>query len=208
MESQKEIGSSIKEKLGDNRATLEAPVWNRIQGTLQKEKRRRLFFNWSLNGLIMLFTIGGFIFLTTANDEEKKVYVDTNTRSKIQEIETSEQHKNDVSATSPEKNDQKTSEKPQPVIAVNSTVRPSKSEKIEIPKKSGNVYKATAIKKEISEPKVEETPTNIAQETSATRTETVYYYYNSKDGQEATSKNKTVIDSTLRANSIKKDSLQ
>ena len=208
MKSQKEIGSSIKEKLGENRATLENPVWDRIQDTLQKEKRRKLLFSWSLNGLIILVTIGGFILLTTTSSEEKKVSVDANTRSKIQKTETANQNKNEVLAPSPEKKDKQASEKLQPTIAANRTTKLAIPKKIEAPKESPSTFKTKAIKKEISKPQVQETPVNILEETSATRTETMYYYYNSKDGQEVTSKNKKVIDSTVQANSIKKDSLQ
>ncbi len=203
MESQKEIGRSIKEKLDGNKATLEAPVWERIQETLQKEKRRRLLFNWSLNGLIILCTIGGFALLTTTNSEEKEMFVDTNTRSKIKKIETSEQNKKEVVVPILEKADPQLYETKETILAINKVDNPSTSKEVEIPNDSKKNMKV----KEISKPQVKETSTDNSEETSATRTETMYYYYNSKDGQEVTSKNKKVIDSTVQANSIKKDSL-
>ena len=67
-------------------------------------------------------------------------------------------------------------------------------------KKSVNVTKF--------EPILNEPDEIITQESVAVRTEKVYYYYNSKDGQEVTSKDKKVIDSTMQANYLKKDSLR
>jgi len=212
MERQKEIGISIKERLGDTQKTLEAPVWERIQDTLQKEKRRRALFNWSLNSMLILFTIGGFLMITKELDGKKEA----SAQNKTILTETIEK-KNEKNAiiTTFDKKDSVIDEKEVTISSANQS-SPKEEQKTKTLQESFKKPISKPTKKEIikSNPQ-EEVYTHITEESPerqeespAVRTEKVYYYYNSKDGQEVSSMDKKVIDSTLQANSIKKDSLR
>lgn len=65
MKAYKEIGDIIREKVDSAEDRLEAPLWDKIETTLIKKKKKTFFYNWSLNVFIALFSIVGLYAITT-----------------------------------------------------------------------------------------------------------------------------------------------
>lgn len=209
MESQKDIGELIRQKVDSTPQTLEAPVWLRVKQTLIKEKRKKTFYNWSLNGFIVLFTTVGLYTLATTLDPVKT--------ASPKEMLPSSSIKKTIEDTPENKafaKKEKHNTNPDQVVKL------EKTRNVFIPKNSHDntatftkeQQETTHLTKNKNQNIATKTPPNPSstpeKSNAAQRTEKVYHYYNSKDGKEVMTQDKTVIDSLLITNPIKKDSLR
>lgn len=203
MKPQKDIGDLIREKVDRSQETLQTPLWASIKRTLLQNNKRRVLLDWCLNGLIILFSVLGLYAITTVIDSNEKKSETTQAAPKSLTEETTQALEKSVlenSTVTPKEIQAAANQKP-----TAHTINNARNSKTAIVTESPKTQKI-AVTKDV--PKGNETPTQpTLKANTAQRTEKVYYYYNSKDGQEVMSKNKAVIDSTWQVNSTKKDSL-
>ncbi len=201
MEPQNDLGKLIREKVDSAQETLEAPVWDRIKTTLAKENRRRVFYNWSLNGLIVLFSVIGLYTITTTMNPSKEF---TNT---LDNFDTLSNPVQDSTANNSlvSKNSQSLSKVSSQATDLQKTSRPSTNTNSITEKSAVNALKPDVLEKTTTQQT--SSSTEIQPEIIVERTEKVYYYYNSKDGQEVMTRDKKVIDSVRAANTVRNDSI-
>lgn len=203
MEPQKEIGDLIREKVDVAQEKLEGPVWERIKETLAQQKRKRMFYNWSLNGLIILFSAIGFYAITTNLSPPKKTDTKTNTSSSLQEKDATRAKNNETVMVSPNPNIQTKVEKASPTPA-----KETHAEEAREANRTVSYLKNKEVTPSETQVNVKETNQNPAEAYIAERTEKVYYYYNSKDGQEVMTTDVKIIDSITKVNYARQDSLR
>jgi len=201
MEPQNDLGKLIRAKVDSTQETLEAPVWDRIKATLAKENRRRFFYNWSLNGLIVLFSVIGLYTITTTMNPSKEF---TNT---LDNFDTLSNPVQDSTANNSlvSKNSQSLSKVSSQATDLQKTSRPSTDTNSITKKSAVNALKPAVLEKTTTQQT--SSSTEIQPEMIVERTEKVYYYYNSKDGQEVMTRDKKVIDSVRAANTVRNDSI-
>lgn len=203
MKPQKDIGDLIREKVDRSQETLQTPLWASIKRTLLQNNKRRVLLDWCLNGLIILCSVLGLYAMTTVIDPNEKKSETPQAAPQSLAEETTQALEKPVlenSTITPKEIQAAANQKP-----TTYTINNARNSKTAITAESPQTQKIALIK---DVPKGNETATQPAlTENPAQRTEKVYYYYNSKDGQEVMSKNRAVIDSTWKANSIKRDSL-
>lgn len=237
MKSQEDIGSLLKTKLQATEKVSNEATWERIQHTLEERKQKRRFAFYIKLGSAGLLVLIGVLFIinyssyptTNTNVPEEKINIE-NTDTKSISIEEKANYKvaPDVTADTASKSNEvkdlqidKQQETPTTKAVVKTTTTKNAPEIKEEPSKSKtkDVAKVVAIPKE-KNPKVT-SPLHTSANTKdmdtivnrndvpvTQTTQKVYYYYNSKDGQEMTSTNKKEIDSIVKANQIKSDSLK
>jgi preprotein translocase subunit SecF len=224
MESQHDdIGELIREKIDASDQKLDDAVWGEIQKTLQKEKRRRAFYTWSLNSVIVLFSVIGIYFLVTSfNNSENKINkgshsvistandVDKTGNSDLITRET-ETLENRTQLEAEYLTEVLNQELDAPALS-NKKANNQKSAKITSEKEKKEAMQNQPAKETIQSYEatnsVVKTGSSEVEDKVAIRTEKVYYYYNSKDGQEVMTTDKKVIDSVMQSNAKKKDSIR
>lgn len=203
MKTHKDIGDLLREKIDSSQESLQTPLWERIKKTVVQNNRRRALFDWSLNGLILLFSILGIYTITTTLVPNKEIS-NTTTETQNTVINTTESLENIPSVSKENQaivGKEKGSAQVQPAVQKEWVTEFSKKEKA-LPNKTRPT--STSVTTATEDYKQEE----ITVENSVQRTEKVYYYYNSKDGQEVMTKDKKVIDSVMQANNTRTDSLK
>ena len=175
------------------RQPLEAPIWERIKETQAKKDKKKFFYNWSLNGLLILFsTIGIYAIVTTIEPNENL------SNAPLQDVEITNPKNSAPSdkatLTTSYQNEEQFTKQEEKVMP------DYRKEKVKIDKKTIKQNPKPISVSTVNQESSTETPVN--------KTVKMYYYYNSKDGQEFKSPDKKVIDSIIKANKVITDSIR
>lgn len=238
MKPEEDIGSLIKSKLQSAQKASKEATWERIQHSLEERRRkRRVSFYFKVGSAGLLILLGAlFVFTYVSMNTESTIItqeeaystsdsqktVSTKKSNEISEnfiqIEGVSKNKNENNLEVSSTSDQEISEKRHTaVISIDFDKDLEKSQ-------SGNKTK-TQVETIANNENNENTPNSNspnatknekALDTIVNRndvpvtqtTQKVYYYYNSKNGQEISSTNKKVIDSIVEVNHKKQDSLK
>ncbi len=202
----------------------------------KKKKRIAFYFKWGI-GITFLLIAGLFILIdsnditnteqvvqsqtnnisTSSSTKTKDINIPTDTSmqsvsykedSNNQDIQTENGSTSKKGNLDPK--EANSTEKTSKSITISTTKKTSTdqeviSSKINVQKK--NVTAPTSSKK-INNDIIKDSIINRNDVPVTHTTKKVYYYYNSKDGQEMSSTNKAVIDSIIKANEPKQDSLK
>ncbi|WP_034261246.1 hypothetical protein [Altibacter lentus] len=195
MENKREIGSFFEDKLREGEKSLESNLWERINNSLDVEKirRKKILFYWA-TGVSVIALIGLLLLLIPDFfSEESGKYKENATPTKDQVESTLVQEH-----TAKEYND------------INATLIENKNDD-EGTSSSETQKDSTEKTHEISVPSLHRTNNraNLKNE-SIDETFTVskkYYYYNSKDGRQIETNEKSVIDSLISKNNTSLDSI-
>ncbi|MDC8003239.1 hypothetical protein POV27_04210 [Aureisphaera galaxeae] len=186
MNTKKDIGKLIAERLGEETVIADERQWDLIETRLNEKKKKR---RWFLLGLLFLLLGGaGFLFLSDPSEKEIVVEPISSETEAAKNNPVSEDNK--VTSISEEKEAEKENleaiQESEPDVKV-------AEEKTSFKKKTKTAYK---------KPKLPDTTTVV---------KTTYHYYNMSTGEEINTDKKEVIDSLLhpekKENKIIKDSL-
>lgn len=233
MKSQEDIGSLIKTKLQATEKASNEATWGRIQHSLEERKQKRRFaFYIKLGSAGLLVLIGALFMINysshstikTTVSEEKINIENIDTKTTFIEEKASYGVAPDVTTDTVSKSNEvkdlqidTQQETPTTKVVVKTTSeenateikeKPTKdaSKVITIPKKKHP--KASSPLHTIENTMDMDTIVNRNDVPVTQTTQKVYHYYNSKDGQEMKTTNKKEIDSIVKANQIKTDSLK
>jgi len=204
MNPQEDIGNLIREKFNGVQQSSDAPIWERIEDTLHKRKRKRGGFFWIFGMLFLLLTTIGTIAITSTSKTEVN-------QSLQEKITNSNNEKQTTTVPVPAESTiiaDKQQQAETPFYTLSRDISDDKKEsRLPLGKpKSVSVQTVESTDTQKNNTPSEPEPSRDTYEVE--RTQTVYHYYNSKNDQEVKSTDKSVIDSTMRANTVKKDSLQ
>ena len=235
MKPQEDIGSLIKTKLQSVEKASNEPTWERIQHSLEERKKKRRFAFYIKTGLAVLLLIISTLFMfnyvntstenTITSQEEILVKTDNQdlvikkdkeaTEVAIPTTTTSKNNTTENLDVSSNQNQEKATEKTTTQNSENLDLktkmehREDKKEVITVASKSKENSSQISVSKEASKNSIAlDTIVNRNDVPVTQTTQKVYYYYNSKDGQEMSSTNKKVIDSIVKMNQKKQDSLK
>lgn len=235
MKPQEDIGSLIKTKLQSVEKASNEPTWEKIQHSLEERKKKRRFAFYIKTGLAVLLLMISALFMfnyvntstenTITSQEEilvktnnqdlvikkdketTEVAIPTTTISKNNTIENLDVSSNQNQEKAIEKTTTQNSENLD--LKVKSERREGKKEVITAVSKSKENNSQINVSKEASKNSIAlDTIVNRNDVPVTQTTQKIYYYYNSKDGQEMSSTNKKVIDSIVKMNQKKQDSLK
>lgn len=227
MKPEEDIGSLIKTKLQSAQKASKESTWERIQHSLEeRRKKRRIAFYYKVGAAGLLVLLGALFMLnyistdTEPTISKKDIYSTTDTPITDElhistDAENVSENKNITNLGTTNAVHQEVFEKKQMT-----TISEDFNETSKIDQTASN----TKIKNEIVASNDTISFTNLSPKTKNTKaadtiinrndvpvtqtTQKVYYYYNSKNGQEVSSTNKRVIDSVVEINQKRKDSLQ
>lgn len=231
MKPQEDIGGLIKTKLQSAERTSNEPTWERIQNSLEERKKKRRFaFYIKLGSVVLLFMISAVFILTyTSTNTENTVISQEEIHPKsdhqnVITIETNKEIKKAaVHATATSKNNEvnpsETSYLIDQEITEENSITPI-SKRLDTKTKKEDIEDKTVVtenkkntpqaitSEDIKKIKVLDTIVNRNDVPVTQTTQKVYYYYNSKNGQEVRNTDKKVIDSIVAMNQRKQDSLK
>lgn len=223
MKPQEDIGSLIKTKLQSAKKASNEATWERIQHSLEERKRkRRNAFYIKLGSAGLLLIIGALFMFnysdiitnsTTTSQEETHSKIDD---QKIIEAEESKSSSlpsqtikvstnTDVNNLDASNLQNQEASKGSTTSIINDSIKETIF-KTEISKE--NLHPLNVLKGSSKNAKALDTIVNRNDVPVTQTTQKVYYYYNSKNGQEMSSTNKKVIDSIVEINQKKRDSLK
>ncbi len=235
MKPEEDIGSLLKTKLQSVQKASKEPAWEKIQHSLEeRRKKRRMAFYFKIGSAGLLILLGVFFMFTyvhidtenaTVSQEEgystsnsqKTIGIEkrTNVLETPKDIKIVSENK-DVNNLEGNKaaHQEMPQEKYRKAIsnAFDETLENNEAEN----KTNTQVETAAHTKKtpftnaplETNNEKTLDTIINRNDVPVTQTTQKVYYYYNSKNGQEMSSTNKKVIDSIVEVNQKKQDSLK
>ncbi len=215
MDLHEDIGDLIKEKLHTVEKPFEKDSWPEIQDSLHKKrKKRRIVFFIKFGVLALLLTLIGFSILNETTllpsneskeiqSQEKIIVPDDSIKTSSNELSNRKAIINTDNDIEIEINRIKDSIETQIIKYNESNTDFSKT--IQTPQRQIKKQKTKPVKLNVSKESLEKEKNSIPQ---ASTTRKIYYYYNSKDGQEMSSMDKRVIDSVMRANEYKQDSIK
>jgi hypothetical protein len=234
MKPQEDIGSLIKTKLQSVEKASNEPTWEKIQHSLEERKKKRRFAFYIKTGLAVLLLMISALFMfnyvntstesTITSKEEPLLKTDNQDLVIKKEKETTEVA---IPTTTISKNNTIESlgaNSNQNQEKITETTTTQNSEDLDLKTKSEHVEDKTEAITMTSKSKENSSQTNVSKEASKNSialdtvvnrndvpvtqtTQKIYYYYNSKNGQEMSSTNKKVIDSIVKMNQKKQDSL-
>ncbi|MFT5890563.1 MAG: chromatin remodeling complex protein RSC6 [Dokdonia sp.] len=236
MKPQEDIGSLIKTKLQSAERASNEATWERIQHSLEQRKKKRRFAFYIQLGLVGLLLIISALFMfnyvSTSTENTIVFQKETPIETDSQEIIGIEKDKASIEAivhstTIPKNNDVKNLDasrnQDQETFKENTVTQISKdldlktkNERIEdkteaitvAVKSKENASKISVSKEASKNSKALDTIVNRNDVPVTQTTQKIYYYYNSKNGQEMSSTDKKVIDSIVKMNQKKQDSLK
>lgn len=214
MDLHEDIGDLIKEKLHTVEKPFEKDSWPRIQDSLHKKrKKRRIVFFIKFGLFTLLLTLLGFSILkqtpSTPSNEHKeiksqeKVILPNDSTKKSNQLSNKKANigiDNDVEIKINRIKDSIETQIMKYNEGSNDLTKTPQSQKTQTTKQKDSPKKLN-----VSQESFEKEKNNIPQ---VSTTKKIYYYYNSKDGQEMSSMDKKVIDSVMRANEYKQDSIK
>jgi len=194
MEHNKDIGDFIKERLTTAQRSPQVELWDKVQHSLDRKKRRRrflFFFITGSTGIAVTIAVLALGLNTTASEQEPSLINDISVESKNSfEIDKS----NTVSDMGTEVDSSEVVMEPWIEDKLDSLLA---EESIRIEKKK------MATTSEDSEELYKRKPASMD---SFSSIKTTYYYYNGKNGGEISTTNKRVIDSLAGFSEV--DSIQ
>lgn len=182
MGQKKDIGQFFENKLNDGKKSPNKNLWEKVNASLDQEKRRRrrIFFYWA-SGCAILTLLGALFLFSNAKFLQPNSTIPKKNNEKIQNPVLSPENEDGeksikispVDSTIPVKNDnEKLSKIPSPVADRQTAEKGKKKVLEKKPKKSKNVEETFSVSEK-------------------------YYYYNSRDGKQFVSENKSEIDSLV-----------
>ena len=192
MNTQNEIGDLLYKRLETVQVSSNETIWSSIEATLKERRKKRKMFLWFIGSFIALIAITGIIVFNTHTVQPHTSKTPTAPAQPPQE--------NMMSSTTKE-TDSVPTKTPFFIIIPDTTHTTVDNKQESKLLKYASKETIQAIKPLTSE---QETPAKVIH---IETTQTIHTYYNSKDGQEVRSMDKAVIDSTLHANMVKKDSI-
>lgn len=225
MKPEEDIGSLIKTKLQAAQRASKEPTWERIQHSLEERRKKRKIAFYFKVGSFMLLLLLGSLFMFTYLD------IDTNNTtvspSDIQE-KVGDEKSNEVSVNHTDRKETSTNNDANN-LKVNTSVDQETQlntitkevdgnlKNIDVSNKIKNQTKTVTSNentshtnsiRQITNETVLDTIVNRNDVPVTQTTQKVYYYYNSRNGQEMSSTSKKVIDSIVEINLKKRDSLK
>ena len=235
MKPQEDIGSLIKTKLQSAEKASNEATWERIQHSLEERKKKRRFAFYIKAGLTVLLLIISSLFLfnymSTSPENtivsQEGIHLKTDNQEAIDiekdkgaiEVTTHTTTSKDNGIKNSDVNNSQDQEIPKEDVVTQisndlnlktkSEHVKDKTEAITVASKSKENSSQISVSKEASKnSKAFDTIVNRNDVPVTQTTQKVYYYYNSKNGQEMSSTDKKVIDSIVKINLKKQDSLK
>jgi hypothetical protein len=188
MGNKKDIGKLFETKLSEGKKIPKGSLWEKINTSLDEEnrKRKKLFFYWWLGGgisvllgLYLLFGAGNFL------NENSQIPL-KNTSSDENSISNSEKQNIEKSID--------ISEQDSLHIKNNNE---EKLSKIELKQDNETVTNSQNSSEKTSEKKTQKVSSKVKSIDETYTVSEKYYYYNSKDGKQVVTNNKSEIDSLV-----------
>ncbi|WP_299677347.1 hypothetical protein [uncultured Dokdonia sp.] len=234
MKQQEDIGSLIKEKLQMAEKVSNDATWDRIQQSMEERKKKRRFaFYIKLGSAGLIVLIGALVIMNYSNSidentstskdnmhiEHKSTNALATEGKELKNVDTPEtitttSSKKSTKERTPEELYQEvstqsktTSTEVTPEVKNTSLKTEEKFTSATIRNTKKKVAKTNSSVKKDSKTTMIDTVVNRNDVPVTQTTQKIHYYYNSKTGQEVSSTDKRVIDSIMKANQVKSDSL-
>ncbi|QQX77007.1 MULTISPECIES: hypothetical protein [Aequorivita] len=195
MGEKKDIGKLFENKLKKGKKTPENRLWEKINTSLNKEKRRRkrIFYYWISGGLILSLS-GAFLFF--GNSDFLKIN-STATKNINEKLENN---------ASSEKIDDAKSFKIVPIDSLSTQVQDEKLRKITSAKENQPAHFPQKLEEKKSKKNSEKKASKNTSLDESFKVSEKYYYYNSRDGKQIVTQDKSEIDSLILKNNRELDS--